>query len=86
MIVDAILGAFVNVLRGFFDLVPAWSPDLGSLNTTFYTIGHSASVLNGYFPVAAIAVGLGLVFAARLFWFAWIVVVWIYDKIPMKAT
>lgn len=86
MITDSIVSLFINLLRGIFDLLPQWTPDLGSMNVSFFRVGQIGGILNGYFPLTALAVGLGIIFAARLFIAAWNLIVWIYEKFPFKAT
>jgi len=86
VIIDSVLGLIVNLIRGLFDLIPVWSPDLGSLNVSFHRVGQAAGILNGYFPIAVLAIGLGIIFAARLIIAAWYLLVWIYEKLPLKAT
>lgn len=86
MITDWIMSVFINLLRGVFGILPPWTPDFGSFASMGYSIGNIASALNGYFPLAALAAALALVLGARLFFMAWTIVIWAYEKIPFKAT
>lgn len=86
MITDTLVGLFVNLLRGLILGLPAWTPDTGAYTASFYQIGTMASILNGYFPVVALAGGLALALGIRVLYAAWVIVVFVYDRFPFKAT
>lgn len=86
MIIDILVGLVVNLLRSLILGVPAWTPDTGSFTSSFYQIGTMASILNGYFPVVALGAGIVLTFGIRVIYAVWVVIVFVYDRFPLKFT
>lgn len=85
MVTDAVVSILVGFLTGVLSLLPAYSlpaavagfgPELGS----------KIDAWNGVLPVVTIGQVLAATVGLRLFILAWAVVVWLYDKIPFKAT
>lgn len=85
MIVDACIKIVVALLTGIFGLLPAFS-FADSLWSAGANLGGSLSTVNGVIPVATLGEALGLVMGTRAFMFVWDVVVFIYDRIPFKAS
>lgn len=85
MIVDAIVGVLMAILNGVLGLMPAYQlpASFGSFGTT---IGDKLAGVNGVFPVVTLGQALAAMVSWWVFKAVWILVVWIYDKFPFKAT
>ncbi len=85
MIVDALIGFCVGILRVLVELLPTWSPptEPGSFGTS---AGGMVGMLSGYFPILTLAVCLGVVFGVKILASVWQAVVFIYDRVPLKFT
>lgn len=86
MIVDALVGLLVTVLRSILDLVPVWSPNLSGFNTTGLAAGNALGLLNEYFPVAVLGICLLTVLGTKAGLSLWHIVVFVYDRFPLKFT
>lgn len=85
MIINIIVGVLFAVLTAVFGLVPAYTLPAG-VTGAGATLGAPLAALNGVFPVTTLAECVAVVLAARAFLFAWRVIVFIYDRLPFKAT
>lgn len=85
MILNWCVKAVVAILTGVLDLIPSWSLP-PSLTSSAADIGTALGNVNGVFPIADIAIALGIVVAGRTFLFAWSLIVFVYDRLPFKAT
>ncbi len=82
MIVDALIGFCVGILRVLVELLPTWTPpaESGSFGTT---AGGMVGMLSGYFPILTLAICLGVVFGVKILASVWQAVVSIYDRVPL---
>lgn len=85
MITTFLVKAVVVVLTGVLSLIPVWSLPV-ELTSSSGDIGSALAAVNGVFPIADVGICLGIVVAARTFLFAWALIVFLYDRIPFKAT
>jgi len=85
MILDAIIGLVVTLLTGLLGMIPAYSlPD--SILSAGATIGETVGTINGVVPIVTMGACLAALIGVRMFIWIWQLVVFIYDKIPAKAT
>lgn len=85
MIVDFLMKGVIGLLTGVLDLVPSYSlPD--SVTGAGATIGGGIGQIDGIIPVVTIGLCLAVILAFRLFLFAWSIIVFVYDRFPLKAT
>lgn len=85
MIIDAIVNILFAVLQGVLGLLPVLDLPAG-LTVSASGLGDGLATANTFFPVTTLGTCLGIVLAVRLFLFAWDFLVWLYDKVPFKAT
>lgn len=85
MISDAVIGLVVGLLRGLLALIPGWEPppDAGDFGVQ---AGGVVGMLSGYFPITALVVAIGLIYGFRIVMTVWTALVFVYDRLPFKAT
>lgn len=85
MIFDLIFSFLASVLTAFLTLIPAYDlpPEVRNLGAD---IGGAVAGANAFFPVVHVGICIGLVIAARIFLALWDLLVFIYDRVPFKAT
>lgn len=83
MIVDAVLGLVVGLLRTILSWLPNWTPPESGFGFGF---GQVAGLLNGFFPVTVLMGCILAVLGFRVALTLWAAVVFIYDRFPMKFT
>jgi hypothetical protein len=86
MIPDLIIGLVVAVLRAVIGIVPPWSPDVAAFTEAGEQVGGLGGLLADYFPVTVLMVTLSAVLGFKVLLTAWHGAVFIYDRIPFKAT
>jgi hypothetical protein len=86
VITELVLAVGVGFVRTLFGLLPVWTmPTLpnGSLAST---LGSTIGYANGWAPVVTLFGCVGIVLAYWLAVTLWGVLVFIYDRLPFKAT
>lgn len=83
MIVDAIIGGFVGILRGLLNLIPDWVPPAEAITDQAHTIGAMAATGNGYFPVAILGIAIVTLLGARLAIILYRVATRIWELLPL---
>lgn len=86
MILDTVLGVVLGVLRGVVELIPEWSPPEEMSGTWLDELESSISAINAYVPFTDFAICLGILLGVKAVLMVWHVIVWIYSKLPLKAT
>lgn len=87
MIVDTVAGVVLGLLRGLVELIPVWSPPAEITSPTWLDeLGDAVSFANAYVPVGDILLAIGVLLAIRAILMLWHVIVWVYDRIPFKAS
>lgn len=88
MIPDAIVGLVLGALRAMLALIPDWQPPVTSTgeDSLAFQIGQTAGMLSGYFPIVALGAALTAVLGFRVVLTAWTSAVFVYDRLPFKAT
>jgi hypothetical protein len=84
VVVDAIVGLFVGVLRAALGLVPAWAPDPAAIAEAGTTVGGQAAGLNGYFPVQALGIAIVAILGYRLILVVYRVAVHVWELLPFN--
>lgn len=85
MIPDLFMSLISTVLTGALSLVPEWEfPSSWAGGAA--SLGSSAGSVNGIFPVVTLAVVCGALLLLRMLLFAWDLIVFVYDRIPLKFT
>ena len=85
-LVDLLIAAVVGVLTAVLGWLPTWSPPTQAVTDTAGAVGSGLAWANNYFPVVDVFAAVGLVIGFRVLVSAWHVLVWVYDRIPFKAT
>lgn len=85
MIIDKIVQTLFGVMNAILTLFPAWSlpfnpVDVGS------GIARGVQALNAFFPVGTLASCILAVLGLKAVMFVWQIGVFVYDKIPFKAS
>jgi hypothetical protein len=85
MVTDAVVSVLMGFLTGVLSLLPSW--ELPASFAAFGPeLGAKIDAFNGVLPVVTLGQCLAAMVGFRLFVLAWGLVVWLYDKIPFKAT
>lgn len=85
MILDALIGLVVAILEGILAMLPSFT--LGVDLTAFGELaGQGAGIIGAAFPVAALGICILALVAVRVGSTLWNLVVFIYDRLPWKAT
>jgi hypothetical protein len=85
MIFDSIVTFLVGVLNAVLTLFPAWSLPFDP-SALAGNLAAGAANANAWFPVSTLGACIGAIFGLRLVMLGWAVAVFIYDKIPFKAS
>jgi hypothetical protein len=86
MIIKWFFDLFFGLLHLIFTALPTWNIDWDHFGADLGEVGRYAQSLNAWFPVNTMAVCMGLLIGARLGLFSWTLVLFIYNRIPGKAT
>lgn len=93
MIVDFLVTVFLGILNAVLSLIPAFEflSDGGGMDTQgswewSQRIGAILVMWDPFFPVPAVFWALLTVLATRLFVVLCHLVVWVWDKLPFKAS
>lgn len=86
MIVKWLFDVVAAVLTGLLSLVPTWAMPAQATANTAQSFGSMFAWANGYAPVFHVLAGVGVLLGFQLLVTGWHVVVWVYDRIPLKAT
>ncbi|MCW3038203.1 MAG: hypothetical protein JWM31_108 [Solirubrobacterales bacterium] len=86
MIVKWVFDAVAAVLTGLLSLIPAWAMPAQATANTAQTFGSMFAWANGYAPIFHILAAVGVVLGFQVLVSGWTVLVWVYDRIPFKAT
>lgn len=83
MIVDAVLGIVIGLVRGLLRLFPDFEMDLTTPSSTvFGLLGR----LDGYFPVSTLVTVVGIWVAIQVAGLGWRAAVWVWERFPGKAS
>lgn len=85
MLIDGLAILFIGLLSGVMGLVPAFSLPSG-FGDAGGGIGSVLAAVNQWVPVTTIMMCIAAILACRLFLIVWSLVVFIYDRVPLKAT
>lgn len=85
MIFDKVIAALFAVLGALLGLLPAWSFDTG-FSDAVSALTQGVQIANAFFPVQTLGICLASVFVLRAAMGGWVVAVWLYEKIPFKAS
>jgi hypothetical protein len=80
MITELFILAMLPALTGLLSLLPSVILDLTSLQAVG-SIGSTAGMLNGYFPVATLGMCMGLVLGLKGFMLGYRVILFVYHQI-----
>ena len=86
MIPDFFIATVTAILKNIIELVPTWTIPVAVTQSWGTRFGTFVSWANGFFPVYDVAVCLGILVSIKVIILVWRGVVFIYDKIPFKAT
>jgi hypothetical protein len=90
VIVDAIVTIVAAILTSVLSLVPGFTGSdplaISGIANIGAELGGALAFANKFFPVTVLGVCLGITLAIRTFGTAWALLVWVYDRIPFKAT
>lgn len=86
MITQFIIDSISGVLTGLLALLPLWEFPATATRSVAAEIGQKAAWGNGYFPLTHLMIAVGIFVGFRSFGAIWTVIVWIYDRIPLKFT
>lgn len=82
MIFDAIIGAFMGVVRAMLNLIPSWEPPAAAMSDQAHTVGAIAAGLSGYFPLTLLGVSIVTLIGARLALIVYRSVTRIWELLP----
>lgn len=85
MLIDGLAMLFIGILNGVLGLVPSFSLP-GGFGDAGAGIGSALGAVNQWVPVSTIMLCIAAVLACRVFLVVWSLVVFIYDRVPLKAT
>lgn len=85
MIFDLIFAFLRSVVTALLTLIPSY--DLpASVSNLGGDLGGAVAGANAFFPVEHVGICIGLVVGVRAFLMLWDVLVWLYDRLPFKAS
>lgn len=85
MIFDKVISILFGLLGALLGLLPAWSFDTG-FSDAASALTQGVQIANAFFPVQTLGICLAAVLGLRAAMGGWQVAVWLYDKIPFKAS
>jgi len=85
MVLDAIIKVVITLLTGILGLVPSFSFS-DTMWSAGQNIGGALATINGVVPVGTIGECLAVILGVRGFLFVWGLIVFVYDRIPFKAS
>lgn len=86
MIVKFLYELVFGILRLIGTFLPEFPYDFAPLVDGAEEVGAIASTANGWFPVTTLGLCIGFLFALRLVLSGWQMALFIYARIPGKAT
>ena len=86
MVVDAIVNIVLGLLNSLIGLIPAWEVPAALTESFGPNFAGMVAWANGYFPMFDLAICLGIIIGVQGVLFVVRLVVFIYDRIPLKAT
>ncbi len=86
MITEALIGVVIQTLSSFLGWVPDWTPPTQDFATTGLTVGNALGLLDNYFPVSVLGACLAAVIGLKFVLIFWNLLVFIYDRFPLKFT
>ena len=86
MIFDAIIGVFTSVLKTVLGLIPDWAPPAGQFAAFGRVLGASFAQVQHYIPIYVLLSCVATLISFRIFLTLWHIIIFVYDKIPLKAT
>lgn len=85
MLIDAIMSVLIGAFTAILSFLPEYSLP-SSIVTAGASLGSSLSTVNGIVPLGTMAACILALLGVKLYLFVWSAVVFIYDRIPFKAT
>lgn len=83
MILDAIFGAVLGVIRGVLALLPEWAPDPDAVADVAATITGAATGTNAFFPMVTIVICLTALIGLKIILSGWELVRAVWDMLPL---
>lgn len=81
MITEALLSVVVGLVEWIVSITPTFGVELDlDLAGFFEDVGENAQRLNGWFPVATLAICIGILLAVQAITTVWGFVLWLYHQ------